>query len=312
MNPPTPGRTAGGPAFPVEEFVQALSAQLDRAQDALALKARTGRPLTFALKDLSVDLKVFWDAQRDGRMLLRHAAPNEDGASTLHLSFTTITRAMVEENTVAFSLEDDPRALTDLAGHQDLHDDDRRKLELVGVRTVGQLKRMTEGTDAKQMGALLDIPVNRMQQLLLQSSRPVVVASEPVRQPQGRDLLRIRGANLTDGQPPRVFISGDRVEVLESRPNELLVRPLSHHQEGELEVHVGERRAEGFYELGAGGNPTQKAGAAAAARPMAGGRSQRAAGAPTTAMAAVEAPPASHNGHHTEVEPQAAEEGDTW
>jgi hypothetical protein len=239
-----------GQAFPVEEFVQALSAQLDRAQDALALKARTGRPLTFALKDLSVDLKVFWEAQRDGRMLLRHAAPNEDGASTLKLSFTTITRAMVEENTVAFSMEDDPRTLNDLGSHETLHEEDRRKLELVGVRTVGQLKRMTEGADAKQMGALLDIPINRMQQLLAQSAQPTVIASEPVRQAQGRKLLRIRGANLSNGEPPKVFVSGDRVEVIESRPNEILVRPMSHHYEGELEVHVGDQRAAGFYELG--------------------------------------------------------------
>ena len=45
----------GARAFPVEDFVQAFTAQLDRAQDLLALKARTGRPLTFALKDLSVE-----------------------------------------------------------------------------------------------------------------------------------------------------------------------------------------------------------------------------------------------------------------
>jgi hypothetical protein len=246
---PLPARSTSSPAFPVEEFVQVLSAQLDRAQDALALKARTGRPLTFALKDLSVDLKVFWDSQRDGRMLLRHAAPNEEGASTLRLSFTTITRAMVEENTVAFAQEEDPRALGELGAKDSLHEDDRRKLELVGVRTVGQLKRMTEGTDARQMGALLDIPINRMQQLLMQSARPAVVASEPVRQAQGRNLLRIRGANLSKGDVPEVYISGDRVEVLEASSNELLVRPMSHHTEGELAVHVGDEKALGFYEL---------------------------------------------------------------
>lgn len=239
---------AGG-AFPVEEFVQALSAQLDRAQDALALKARTGRPLTFALKDLSVDLRVFWEPQRDGRLMLRHAAPGEDGASTVHLSFTSITRSMVEENTIAFSAEDDPRALSEIVRSDQLPEEDRRKLELAGVRTAGQLKRMTEGADPKQMGALLDIPVNRLQHLLTQSSRPAVVASEPVRQDRGRKLLRIRGANLTNGAPPTVFVSGEPVEVLEAHANELLVRPLSHHVEGQLEVVVGSERASGFYEI---------------------------------------------------------------
>jgi hypothetical protein len=243
-----PGRS--GPAFPVEEFVQALSAQLDRAQDALALKARTGRPLTFALKDLAVDLRVFWEAQRDGRMMLRHALPGEDAASTLHLAFTTITRAMVEENTFAMGAEDDPRAIGELGTAEMLPDEDRRKLELVGVRTVGQLKRMSAGADAKQMEAMLDIPVNRLRNLLMQSARPTVVSSEPVRRSDGRQLLRIRGANLATAQAaPQVFVSGEPVEVLEARPSELLVRPMSHHHEGALEVVVGQERATGFYEL---------------------------------------------------------------
>ena len=84
---------SAGRAFPVEDFVQAFTAQLDRAQDLLALKARTGRPLTFALKDLSVDLHVFWEADPSGRMLMRHAEANEAGASTLRFNFTSITRA---------------------------------------------------------------------------------------------------------------------------------------------------------------------------------------------------------------------------
>jgi hypothetical protein len=245
MNPT--GRS--GPAFPVEEFVQALSAQLDRAQDALALKARTGRPLTFALKDLSVDLRVFWEAQRDGRLLMRHATPGEEGASTVHLAFTSITRAMLEENTIAFGAEEDARSLGEVVRGGELPEEDRRKLELAGVRTAGQLKRMSEGADPKQVGALLDIPVNRLRNLLEQSARPAVVASEPVRQQRGRTLLRIRGANLTNGTTPRVFVSGEAVEVLEAHPNELLVRPLEHHHEGDLEVVVGEERAAGFYEL---------------------------------------------------------------
>jgi hypothetical protein len=48
----------------MEDFVQSLTAQLDRAQDALALQARTGRPLTFALKDLSLDLRVFCESDQ--------------------------------------------------------------------------------------------------------------------------------------------------------------------------------------------------------------------------------------------------------
>jgi hypothetical protein len=243
-------RSLGGThAFPVEDFVQALSAQLDRAQDALALKARTGRPLTFALKDLSVDLKVFWESRADGRLLLRHAAPGENGASTVQFSFTTITRSMVEENTFALAMEDDPRGLDELPGGVVLPAEDKRKLEMAGVRTVGQLRRMSDGTDAKHVGAVLDIPVNNLHRLLQQSARPAVSSSENVRAGGGRRLLRIRGANLMNGEAPRVLMAGEAVEVLEAKPTELLVRPMSHHREGSLEVVVGEESTTTFFEI---------------------------------------------------------------
>jgi len=245
------GRTRSGAAqaFPVEDFVQALSAQLDRAQDALALKARTGRPLTFALKDLSVELKVFWEAHPDGQLVLRHAAPNEAGASTVHLGFTTITRAMVEENTMAMSMEDDGRGLGEIGGDDGLDDKDRRKLELAGVRTVGQFRKVMEGTDPRQVEALLGTPVDRLRAALERSSAPVVTGHEVFARADGRPLLRIQGANLGNGGRPRVRLMGEAVEVIEAHPHELVVRPMAHHSEGELEVEVGDRSAHGFFEV---------------------------------------------------------------
>lgn len=238
----------GGRAFPVEEFVQALSAQLDRAQDGLALKARTGRPLTFAIKDLSIELKVFWESDPGGRVLVRHAGPNEEGASTVHLNFTTITKEMVEENTFSLGMDEDPRALDDLAGEQGFSDQDRRRLEMIGVRTVGQLRRLSAETDTKTVETFAGVPMMRLQAALLQAARPSVTGVEPVRR-DGRQLLRVRGANLDTDGALEVRLSGEPVEVLESTPTSLLVRPLSHHREGRVEVTVGGALATGFYGL---------------------------------------------------------------
>jgi hypothetical protein len=238
----------GGRAFPVEEFVQALSAQLDRAQDGLALKARTGRPLTFAIKDLSIDLRVFWESDSAGRVLVRHAGPNEEGASTVHLNFTTITREMVEENTFSLGMDEDPRGLQDLPGDQGFSEQDRRRLEMIGVRTVGQLRRLSAETDTKTVETFAGVPMLRLQAALLQASRPSVTTVEPVRR-DGRQLLRVRGANLDTAEGLEVRLSGEPVEVLESTPTSLLVRPMSHHREGRVEVSVGGAMATGFYDL---------------------------------------------------------------
>ena len=55
-------------SFLVEEFIDAITSQLDRVQDALRVKA-VNRPLTYALKDLSLELKVFVDMDEQGNVL---------------------------------------------------------------------------------------------------------------------------------------------------------------------------------------------------------------------------------------------------
>ena len=235
-------------AFPIEDVVQSLSSQLDRAQDGLALKARTGRPLTFALKDLSLDLRVFCESDAYGRVLWRHAAPNEEAASTVRLSFTSITRSMVEENTMSLSADEDPRALDTLAGGDTLHDEDRQKLEQVGVRTVGQLRRFSTGADPTSVETYLGIPVMRLQNALLRASRPAITGNDVITR-NNRRLLRVRGVNLSGDDVPEVRLSGEKVDVIEASPGELLVRPLSHHVEGAIEITVGAGTAKGFYEL---------------------------------------------------------------
>jgi hypothetical protein len=234
-------------AFPIEDFVQSLTAQLDRAQDALALKVRAGRPLTFAIKDLSIDLRVFWEADRAGRVLVRHAGANEEGASTVHLMFTSITRSMVEENTISMGLDEDPRGIDELYG-QDFDEGDRHRLEMVGVRTVGQLRRLSDSTDAKSVETFIGVPVMRLRAALEAAARPTLTDVQPVRRGDRR-LLRVRGANLSSDAPPEVTMSGEPVEVVEANDHELIVRPMGHHVEGPIEVNVSGATAKGFYAL---------------------------------------------------------------
>jgi hypothetical protein len=239
---------SAGRAFPVEDFVQAFTAQLDRAQDLLALKARTGRPLTFALKDLAVDLHVFWEVDATGRTLMRHAEANEAGASTLRFNFTSITKAMAEENSVAMAADEDSRPLKELPAAAAIDEPTRRRLEWAGVNTVGQLRRLT-AEPAPVEAFFGGDPVQRMQALLEQASRPSVRGSDAFAHPDGSQLLRIRGSNLTDGVTPEVRLAGDPVEVVHTSPGQLVVRPQDNHTEGQVEVFVGPHRATGFFRM---------------------------------------------------------------
>ncbi|MGE5047948.1 MAG: hypothetical protein ACM3PC_05230, partial [Deltaproteobacteria bacterium] len=75
----------------------------------------------------------------------------------------------------------------------------------------------------------------------------------------GGPLLRIQGVNLSDGSTPEVRLAGELVEVLEAKPQQLLVRPRSHHDEGPIEVRVGGERATGWFRLAAEARAPQAA-----------------------------------------------------
>lgn len=239
------GRTPARPV-PVDEFVQAIGAQLDRAQDALALKVSGGnRPLTWALKDLDIQLRVFVEFDDRSRMMLRTAGPNEKEASTLHFTFTTITRPMVEENSYQYERESDPRSIDDLRGAADIDKDTQRKLDLLGVRTVGQLKQL----DPMAVQAVMGIPATKLQAALAASARPTVTGQEVIARPDGVRLLRIHGANLYSGVMPEVRLAGQPVEVIDAQPHAVLVRPLAAHDEGQIEVFTDGQRATGWFRI---------------------------------------------------------------
>ena len=69
-------------------------------------------------------------------------------ASTIKLTLTTVTRSRVEENAVDFKAEEPQFSLREALGSQ-ISDEDQRRLERIGVRTVEQLSelRRTAGTD---------------------------------------------------------------------------------------------------------------------------------------------------------------------
>src|SRR5512135_3012187 len=117
--------------LPIEQFIQALTSQLDRAQATMALKARAGLPLTFAVKDISIDLRTH--VEMVGSVVrIRPAGPGDVEASILHLALTTITRPMMEENTVQLSAEPDEPSLKEVLGNE-MSEDEQRRLEWVGI-----------------------------------------------------------------------------------------------------------------------------------------------------------------------------------
>jgi murein DD-endopeptidase MepM/ murein hydrolase activator NlpD len=221
---------------PFDLFIQALTEQLDKAQASMAIKARVGRmPLTFAVKDVSIDLRAFVQMV-DDEVFVRPAGPGETEASTVKLALTTITKAMVEENAVDFKAEDPKFSLKEALGDQ-ISDEEQRRLERIGVRTITQLNELkaTAGTDV--IARLSRMPVNRLQQALMSAAAPRVTRVD--RDAKG-ERVHVTAPRLRAGRLPFVRAAGSAVPVIAAADGEIVLAPLATQLGCEAEVDFGD------------------------------------------------------------------------
>jgi hypothetical protein len=221
--------------LPLEHFIQALTSQLDRAQQTMAMKARAGLPLTFAVKDLSLELRTH--VGMEGAVVhIRPAGPGDTEASVLHLALTTITRPMIEENTPALDVEQGP-SVKEVLG-DDLSDDELRRLEWTGIRSVSQLREVQRESGSEAIERVSQLPVDRLRMALAKASSPHVSRVAPARD-RDTPLLRVHGFNLKDGDDPEVRIGDEHATIVDATDRELLVRPATPVSSGVLEVRTG-------------------------------------------------------------------------
>lgn len=240
---------------PIEWFIQALQSQLDRAQATMALRARNQNlPLTFAVKDISLDLRAHVNVVQS-EIRIRPAGAGDVEASVLKFSLTTITRPMIEENSVQLSAPADEPTLKEALGDS-LADDEQRRLEWAGVQTVSQLRDLQRRGGEQVLERVAKIPAMRLRAALERASRPLVNYVSPERvnrrelpgvkigdaeRGDGNDnalLLRIRGHNLMRDSAPQVKIGGETVPVLKATEKELLVAPLAHQMGGSIVIET--------------------------------------------------------------------------
>jgi hypothetical protein len=241
---------SAGNAFSVEDFLDAITTQLDRSQDALRLKSVT-RPLTYAIRDFSMELKVVVEMAADGQVLFRAAAPQDTGASVVHIGFTTVNRTMIDENTVSLSSVRSP-SLDDLG----LDADEKRKLERLGIRSSAQLEQLKRTTGESTVARYSGMPVSRLRQAMSQA-RPSVDVVRPARPPVEARVA----VSDPDGETPvlrlpagtrRVFVGGPRLEDAAGGARfggrQLSVEPVR----GGVEVDLGDDAQDGPLHLDLG------------------------------------------------------------
>lgn len=231
---------------PFDLFIQALTEQLDKAQASMAIKARVAKlPLTFAVKDVSLELRAYV-RMVDDEVYLRPAAPGESDASTVKLALTTITKPMIEENAMDFKAEDPKFSIKEALGDT-ISEDERRRLERIGVRTVSQLTELKKSAGADVIARLARLPVNRLQLALVAAAAPRVARIErpapaspgapPAPSPSRVHLL---APGLRAGRLPQVRVAGVEVPVVAAHEGQLVLAPLAMQLGCEAEIDFGE------------------------------------------------------------------------
>ncbi len=250
----------------LEDFIQAVQSQLDTAQARMTLKAQNDSlPLTFAIKDISMDLKAHVEMD-SGEVRIKPAGSGDTNASTLHLVFTAITKPMIEENAIQLSTDNQDDTLLEEAS-VDLTADELTRLDGIGVRTVSQLREVRKQGFGRSVGRITRLPIEKLERVLSQATRPEVKGVEAEdRTSDGRRRLRIRGRNLIrDGQPPRAEINGEAVGVVQASDTDIVLTPRSDQFGGQLSLAFDDKSKTDLWfdiEANAQGEPLSTANAA--------------------------------------------------
>ena len=227
--------------LPIEQFIQALTTQLDHAQSAMAVKAKNlNLPLTFALKDLALDLRAHVEVVKS-EVRIRPAGAGDDNASTIRLALTTITRPMIEENATVMPVDPEGPSLKEVVG-DDFTDEDRKKLEWAGVQTVAQLRHLQETGADRTIERVTNLPVERLRRALQRATLPSISHVLPQTldrgTPEEQTLLSVRGARLVQGKPPRVTIGGMPVGIVKADDSEIVLAPHAGQMSGDLVIET--------------------------------------------------------------------------
>lgn len=229
---------------PFDVFIQALTEQLDKAQALMVMKARVGKlPMTFAVKDVQLDLRAFVQIVDDD-IYVRPAGPGDAAASSIKLGLTTITKPMIEENAIAYQVEDPKFSLREALGKH-VNEDERRRLERIGVRSVAQLDELRRAAGADVVARLARMPVNRLQQAMLAASAPRVTQVEqapalPGAVRPGPSRVHLQLPSLRAGSVPQVRVGGMPVAVVRTMDQGLVLQPLAHQLGCVAEVDFGD------------------------------------------------------------------------
>ncbi|XOV68332.1 MAG: hypothetical protein ACFHU9_03985 [Fluviicola sp.] len=218
-------------SWQLEDFIDSLVFELDKARETLSVKGLNS-PLSYAVKDVSLDLNVF--PEYDGRgVRFTTAATGDSGSSKISLSLGSITDRQIRETTKK-PISGDDITIDEI---DEIDESTKIQLNRMGVRSAEDIKKLKEknvkvnkpvasSEEGKKGSSQIDFKklaglINKAQR----GQHPPRVKAAQLGSIRGRNILAVQGENLAiDGsQALRAKLNNDEMKVIEASKDFLVI-----------------------------------------------------------------------------------------
>lgn len=219
--------TRSNQAWNLEEFVDALVLELDKAQDTLAVKGHAGtRKLSYSVKDVALDLNIF--PSYDGNEVrFTTAQPGEAGASKISMQLGSISENLIKETTKKPISRDD----VSIEAIEGIDDDTKRSLQKIGINSARDIEKIERKNVDLEKVSKNKISFKGLADLINKARRrklaPTVKKVSVAKSANKAELL-VQGENLMLASSfeafPIALLNNAKAEVLSASEHELRLR----------------------------------------------------------------------------------------
>jgi hypothetical protein len=232
-------------AWNLEQFLDSLILELDKAQDTLALKGLT-RKLTYTVKDVGLDLNIF-PTMESGKVKFRMAQPGDDGGSRISFQLGSITDRQIRENVNEPPSKDD----VTLDVLEDVDDDLKESLRKVGVTSTKDLEKLDrrnvnlEKVVRDKTGRDASIDYGNLANLINKARRrkrsPALSSMKAVPNEETIEIT-LKGKNFVlqkSDQFPAAAVNKQPTEIVHANADEVQLRvPRAHLRPGQNQLAI--------------------------------------------------------------------------
>jgi hypothetical protein len=206
----------------LESFLDSMIVELDKARETLALKA-INKPLTYAVKDISMDLQLFPTYDGDNVKFIT-AQPGQSGASKVSIQLGSITDQQVRETSRVPTKND--ISIDNIEG---LDEGTKKNLKKIGVTSVKDVEKIEKKNIDLEKTGVVKTNYKDLTGLIEKARRakmPPVVSKVSVTKSINGPVLEVEGKNLAVAKKytPVAVVNDQLAEVLSHKADRLLIK----------------------------------------------------------------------------------------